>query len=298
MNIVAIVVTFYPDLNTLGALLDVLDSQVDSIVVVDNCSGVEFYNWFDKFSSKKVHGIFLAENTGVATAQNKGIAWARTQGADAIVLFDQDSLPDHRMVNCLAMVLKNEQAKGNKVAAVGPKYMDERNIDRPSFSRLTGIGLRKVLHEHEIVPSDFIISSGSLIPTCTLDEVGMMNDEFFIDQIDIEWCLRAKAYGYQAYGVCSTSMQHSLGEEPLSFLGLKLLHHSPLRHYYIFRNAIWMLFKPYIPLGWKLIFVRTLFLRFVLYSLFVEPQLKYCKMMAEGIWHGLIGRMGKLIPKG
>jgi len=296
MKVLAIVVTFHPEFNALGALLDILNSQVDTVVVVDNCSGNDFYNWFNKFYAQKVHGIFLAENTGVATAQNKGIVWARTEGADAVVLFDQDSLPEHGMVNCLAMALKNEQAKGNKVAAVGPKYVDERNVDRPSFSRLIGIRLKKVLYEQEIVPSDFIISSGSLIPICTLDEVGMMNDEFFIDQIDIEWCLRAKACGYQSYGVCSTTMQHNLGEEPLKFLGFTLLHHSPLRHYYIFRNAIRLLFKSYIPLGWKLIFIRTLLLRFFLYSLFVTPRLKYCKMMAKGVWHGLKGRMGKFIP--
>jgi len=297
MKIIAIVVTFHPDFNALGALLDILNSQVNSIVVVDNCSGIDFHNWFNKFYSQKVHGIFLAENTGVATAQNTGITWAKTQEADAVVLFDQDSLPEQDMINDLTVALKNEQAKGNKIAAVGPKYIDERNIDRPSFSRLAGIRLTKVLHEQELVPSDFIIASGSLIPTCTLDEVGMMNDEFFIDQIDIEWCLRAKAYGYQSYGVCTTSMQHNLGEEPLNFFGFKLLHHSPLRHYYIFRNAIRLLFKPYIPLGWKLIFIRTLLLRFFLYSLFVEPRLKYCKMMAKGVWHGLKGRMGKFIPE-
>lgn len=294
MNIVAVIVTYYPQLKVVGALLDALRDQVQAVVVVDNGSDEKFSSWLEEYQAQGVHGVFLGTNTGVATAQNVGIDWARRQRADCVVLFDQDSLPAPDMIYRLALAMQAKQAEGCKIAAVGPQYIDARNEKRPAFSRMSGLSLNKSSCNvsDRIVESDIIISSGSLIPLATLDEVGGLIDDFFIDQVDIEWCLRAKSFGYQPYGVCDAVMRHSLGEEPKKIWGRKLLHHSPLRHYYIFRNAVFLLFKAYVPRGWKVLFIRRLCLRFVFYTLFVSPRLSYFKMMTLGVWHGLRSRMG------
>lgn len=294
MNIVAIVVTYYPKLDALGELLNALRPQVNSVVIVDNGSDKSLGDWLEPYYSQGIHGIFLGTNTGVAAAQNTGIAWARQHGADHVVLFDQDSVPALDMIDRLAEAIRLVQGQGHKVGAVGPRYVDDRNEGRPSFSRLTGLRKKNVFCKKgdQFVSSDFVISSGALIPISTLDEVGQMIDGLFIDQVDIEWCLRAKSFGFQSYGVCGAEMRHSLGEAPLSFLRRKFLHHGPLRHYYIFRNAVWLLFKPYVPLGWKWLFVRTLVLRFGFYISIVPPRLTNFRMMALGIWHGLRGRLG------
>lgn len=294
MNVVGVIVTYQPSLDDLGALLDALSLQVDSLVVVDNGSGEELGDWLKRHPSQGVYGVFLGTNRGVAAAQNIGIDWARRGGADYVVLFDQDSLPAQNMVEQLVNACRAKQAEGIRVAAFGPRYIDKRNQKRPSFVRLVGLGAKNPLCEasEDLVLSDFVISSGALIPLATLDEVGGMMDCLFIDQVDIEWCLRAKSLGYQSYGVCAATMHHSLGEAPINFMGRKLLHHGPLRHYYIFRNAVWILSKPYISLGWKGLFIRTLFLRFAFYSLMVSPRLSHLRMMTIGVWHGLRGRMG------
>jgi rhamnosyltransferase len=294
MNIVAVVVTYHPEFETLSALLNALKPQVNYVVVVDNGSDGNFAGWFDRFRSQAVHGIFLGSNIGVAAAQNAGVDWARQQKADCAVLFDQDSLPAPDMVRRLAEVIQAKQEQGCRVAAVGPKYIDERNPEHPSFVRLAGLGAETPRCETpgDSVLTDFVISSGALVPLTTLDEVGGMMDCLFIDQVDIEWGLRAKSFGYQSYGVCAATMRHSLGENPISFMGRKILHHGPLRHYYIFRNAVWLLFKPYIPLGWKLLFIRMLVLRLGFYVLKGSTRFSHIKMMTLGIWHGLLGRMG------
>lgn len=294
MNIVAVVVTFHPEVETLSALLKALRSQVNSVIVVDNGSGENFVGWLEQFHSQGVHGLFPGTNIGVAAAQNAGVDWARKQKADCVVLFDQDSLPAPDMVRRLAEAIRAKHEQGCKVAAVGPQYIDERNPERPCFLRVTGLGAENPRCEApgDLVMTDFVISSGALVPLSTLDEVGGMMDCLFVDQIDIEWGLRAKSLGYQSYGVCTAMMRHSLGEDPISFFGRKLLHHGPLRHYYIFRNAVWLLFKPYIPLGWKLLFVRMLALRLGFYALMVSPRLAHMKMMMLGILHGVSRRMG------
>ena len=293
-KVIGVIVTYFPSIGPLSNLLATLSEQVDSVVVVDNGSPANFRTWLSNRESANVHEIYLGENCGIAAAHNIGIKWAKERGANCVLLLDQDSSPAPDMVLRLVDVVQARLAEGNKVAAVGPRYIDERNQERPSFSRLVGLSTEKILcdNDEDIILSDFVISSGALIPLSTLDEVGGMMEGLFIDQIDMEWCLRAKSLGYQSYGVCAARMHHALGEDPISFLGYKLLNHSPLRHYYIFRNAVLLLFKPYIPSGWKLFFVRRLALRFGFYSLMVSPRLSYLKMMSLGIWHGLLGRMG------
>ena len=298
-RIIAIVVTYHPDLGDLARLLSALKYQVERTIIVDNGTGVEVNGFLAGRNDAEIHCLPLGDNLGVATAQNAGIAWTQEQGADFVALFDQDSVPALDMIALLHRTCLQLTGEGVRVAAVGPRYVDERNIARASFSRLSGMRLIKedCATNGAIIPTDFVISSGSLISLETLRSVGGMNEELFIDQIDIEWGLRARSLGYRSFGVCNAMMVHALGEKPLVFLGLKFLNHNPLRHYYIFRNAVWLMFKKYTPLGWRLRLARVIFVRYLLYPLYVTPRLTYLKMMTKGLWHGLTGRMGKLDAK-
>ena len=49
-NIVAIVVTYQPDINVLTELMNALKNQVDSIIMVDNGSGIDISSYFSKES--------------------------------------------------------------------------------------------------------------------------------------------------------------------------------------------------------------------------------------------------------
>jgi len=69
----------------------------------------------------------------------------------------------------------------------------------------------------ELLETDFMISSGALIPMQVLDQVGDMNESFFIDHVDTEWILRAKWQGFRSFGVCDAIMEHSLGTETFHF---------------------------------------------------------------------------------
>lgn len=295
--IIAIVVTYHPDLVKLACLLDSLKYQVEHTVIVNNGTMAEAHGFLADRNDPSVCVLSLGSNCGVATAQNRGIDWAQEQGADFVVLFDQDSVPAPDMIELLHRAYQLLIGKTFRVAAVGPRYVDERNSTRSSFSRLSGIRLVKeeFTTNKEIIPTDFLISSGSMISLETLRNVGCMNEALFIDQIDMEWGLRAKSLGYQSFGVCNAAMAHSLGDAPLVFFGQKLLNHNPLRHYYIFRNAVWLISKKYTPVGWRFRLVRMIFFRYLLYPLWIAPRLTYLKMMTKGLWHGLIGKMGKLV---
>jgi rhamnosyltransferase len=120
-----------------------------------------------------------------------------------------------------------------------------------------------------------------------------MLEDLFIDYVDIEWALRAKHNGFQSFGVANAFMSHSLGDAPIFFLGKPYPARSPLRHYYMFRNGVWLYRQSYLPLNWKIVDAWSLTLKFFFYCLFASPRITHLRMMLRGVVHGLTGRMGR-----
>ena len=291
-GITAVVVTYQPALEVLGQLLDALVPQVTSVVVVDNGSHSDLAAWNSARDTRAVELLRLGENRGIAAAQNVGIQWARNRGAGFVLLMDQDSIPAPDMVEKLVSTISEQTSP----ATAGPRYLDERQDNPPPFIRVRGLSLERCAcsTEESVVPVDYLISSGCLIPMSVLDKVGGMRNDFFIDYVDIEWGLRARHHGFQSYGVCSAHMQHSLGDHPIKLFSKNIPLHSPLRHYYHFRNAVLLYKEPWVPLNWKLVDGWRLCLKYVFYSLFAKPRMAHWRMMTLGVWHGWVGKAGKL----
>lgn len=293
----AVIVTYNPEKNRFKLLLEAALPQVGQLVIVDNGSNASCQTWLREYESlNKVTFIALNDNLGIAAAQNVGISEVRKQGARCLLLFDHDSIPSERMVETLLSVLDEKERQGIKVAAVGPRYYDARQNNPPPFIEVKGLRvIRKSCgDEAAVVPVSYLIASGSLIPMSTLAIVGDMREDLFIDYVDIEWGLRAANLGYESFGVCHAFMEHDLGDAPLSFMGKSIPFHSPLRHYYLFRNAIWLYQQPHLRLSWKIGDGGRLLLKYGFYSLFGKPRFEQIRMMSLGLWHGILGRVGKL----
>lgn len=293
----AVVVTYRPELEKLQLLLDSLMQQVNGVVVVDNGSSESVLAWLGVYQSTiPLMVVPLGDNKGIASAQNVGIERASQQNPDYIILFDHDSQPEPEMVSKLKAVAEAKAAAGINVAAVGPRYRDERQDNPPPFIQVRGLKVERqpCTCGDSVVEVDYLIASGCLIPMRALASVGNMQEDLFIDYVDIEWGLRAKEKGFQSFGACAALMSHDLGDEPFVFFGKTYPHHSALRHYYHFRNATWMYRQPWLPLHWKLADGWRLFLKYGFYTIFAKPRHQHWWMMTKGVWHGLSGRMGRL----
>ena len=290
----AVIITYYPDQNKLTNLVVKSSAQLDRVFVVDNGSSKSIQSWLAGISSN-VEVIELGDNLGIASAQNFGIARARALDLDFVVLFDQDSDPESDTLSTLINALSELLSQHKRVACVGPRYVDKRQNNSTPFIRVEGLSLVRAScdKQADFVPVDHLIASGSVIPLQTLDIVGGMKEDLFIDYVDLEWCERAKFMGYQAYGVCASKMEHALGDDPINFLGTAYPARSSLRHYYMFRNAIWMYRQNYVRWNWKFVDGLRLLRKYVFYTLFAKPRHIHFWMMTKGIWHGLIGKMGR-----
>jgi rhamnosyltransferase len=290
--VVAIVVTYDPDLDLLAEQLLRLTPQVTEAILIDNGSLRDIVAWNAQREPAATAVIALGENHGIAAAHNAGIQWARNRNAQYVLLMDQDSMPAPDMVQQLFSAISRQPSP----AAAGSRYLDERQNNLPPFIRIQGLTLQRCACEAEnsVVSVDYLVSSGCLIPISILDKVGGMRDDLFIDYVDIEWGLRARHHGFQSYGVCSARMHHTLGDRPIKFWGKYVPLHSPLRHYYHFRNAILLYKEPWVPWNWKLVDGWRLCLKYAFYSTFAKPRIAHLRMMTLGMWHGLAGKTGKL----
>lgn len=289
-DVVAIIVTYHPDCDILDEVVGAIREQVRVTIIVDNgpnASGLQ-----TRYGTHGVYFHSMDGNKGIAAAHNVGIEFARSKfGARYVLLLDQDSIAADDMVENLISALEVLP----DAACVGPRYLDVRQNNPPPFIQVRGMKIHRHQCESDgdVVPVDYLVTSGCLIPTAVLDKVGGMRDDFFIDYVDIEWGLRAKSYGYQSYGVCAAKMGHHLGDTPIRFFNKLIPLHSPLRHYYHFRNAMILYKESWIPSAWKLADAYRLILKYGFYSLFAKPRWAHIKMMTLGLWHGLIGKSGK-----
>jgi rhamnosyltransferase len=299
----AVVVTFHPDLGTLTELLLALLPQVTSIAIVDNSptSDTTVEQLLHELPAEQITLIRLHENLGVAKGLNVGIEWARSKKAKFVLLSDQDSLPAADMVDGLLDSYQRVTRHSPNVAAIGPLFTDihtgivfpfQVDIPHKFF-----YGHRRPSAEQPEVEALTLITSGTLVPLSVFDEVGLMREEFFIDKVDIEWCLRAKAKGFVLYGTERAKMYQRLGERQLRVWYLywrNMSVYSPTRVYYQVRNFFGLCRLPYVSARWK--FRHAWFTFGAAYSqiVFGDQRLEAAKMTLRGVWHGVRGRMGAL----
>jgi len=298
----AVIVCYGPDLDQLGRLMDALSPQVAGIIVVDNGPDARLRAWLEPRTGPGLLHLPMGGNRGVASGHNAGIAAVRERGASHAILFDQDSLPAPDMVARLLAAAADAVALGQRVASAGPLFHDPRDGTTYPFIRLAGWKIERVVKpDHDGTQgrpkyclADYLITSGCLIPLAALDAIGGMEDGLFIDYIDIEWGLRARAAGFVNLGVFDARMEHDLGDPPRRYFGgrLRVPMHSPLRHYYHFRNALQLYTRGYIPLRWRLNDGYRLLLKGVFYSVCVENSGEQRRMILRGCRDGITGVTG------
>lgn len=234
-------------------------------------------------------------NLGIATAINQGVEALIARGCTSAILFDQDSEPSDTLLKELPRTLVTERARDARVALVGPAYEDARLGGVAPFVRFGCLKLHRIEPVGvQPVEVDFLITSGSCINLMVWHDIGPMEDALFIDFVDLEWCIRAKSKGYVVLGAPALRLAHELGGEPVRMFGRVYPGHGPVRHYYLFRNAVALILRGYVPWGWKSTELLKMPFRLVIYGLFMRPRLTHLRLSLLGIWHGLMGRAGAL----
>jgi len=295
-KICAVIITYFPELYFLQKLLQRLKEQVNQVVIIDNSELSYAKDLFSDFETF-VFVVHNHKNDGVAAAQNQGIIWAKDHFFTHVLLLDQDSLPGSHMVQELLQVEKNRLSQGAPVAAVGPNILDRLTNTSEPLVKIKKIWIKKKYCAQQTTwrKVDYLISSGCLIRLSALSSIGLMDEAFFIDLVDVEWSLRSREKGFQLYVACSAKLHHAIGTKQKIFCRKNITKHQPERLYYQYRNYILLARRTKVsPLGWfNYHLFRYLGPRLLLFCLFVEPRMENTKMIAKGLYDGIMGINGK-----
>jgi len=237
-TIAAVVVTYHPDRGFPERLARVAQ-QVHKVIVVDNNSNRDaLLRLRESTSAPNVDLIENERNLGIASALNRGALVALSQGYSWILTLDQDSKPGSGMVERLVAAYANHP-KSDAVAVVAAVPTDEHS-GRTELTELCG--------GEESIEVSTVLTSGSLIAGPIFVSTGMFREDFFIDYVDVEHCLRLRRIGYSIILACKAKLLHNLGAPTYHRFFWKshivTSNHSPLRRYYITRNRI-LVMKEY-----------------------------------------------------
>jgi rhamnosyltransferase len=283
-SVCAIIVTYHPTVEMLSNVPPVLN-QVNALVVVDNGStACELAPWQ---AASKIHGFELiqnAENRGIAEALNQGVHWAQRRGFPWVLLFDQDSKITDGYLEAMFTSWKTH-SDPDRVASMHPLYKD------------TAMGVEGVLRRAEDGGPIVAMTSGALMPTWIFDKIGMFRADYFVDEVDTEYCFRIRAAGYLLAVSPASVLLHHIGHpRKSSFLGLRFTptHHSALRRYYMSRNRL-VVYKKYIWIfpRWVLQSMKDSMVETAKCFLGEENRGRKLRNFLLGTWDGLRGRMGK-----
>jgi rhamnosyltransferase len=204
-----------------------LRDQVDHVYVVDNSPEASTSVLSELAADRSVTILPQDGNVGVAAGFNAGMRAALAAGYRNVWIFDQDSTVTEGMLEVLAAA---RAGFTGRVGIVAPALRS--HATGIIYSRESGTGA---------VPTDVLISSGSLFSRELLGDIGLHDEPLFIDYVDHDICLRATASGFQNLKVYDAILDHRFGDaHPVRLFGRRvyLADYSPMRHFYATRNRI------------------------------------------------------------
>lgn len=288
MRTTLIYVTYYANTELLSKSINSIVSQADKVIIVDNTPNKD--EKLEIVRNDNLEIIYLEDNYGIAKAQNIGIKKALDENYDYVMLSDQDTIYPDNYVSEMLKCFSEE-----KVAAAGPIFVDSHTGKRQFFIVDGKYRFKKIYPDSGKYEVLQLIASGTMIKTTVLKDVGWMREDLFIYWVDMEWCWRAVKKGYKIIGNADVTIEHQLGDSSKDLGFREVILRSPMRHYYITRNAFHLALRDK---SLDILHRITLFFksfRYIIgYPLLSKPHLTHLKYVMLGFWHGIVGKLGKL----
>lgn len=279
-TICAIVVTHHPD-SAFPERIATLRPQVGGVVVVDNASNPEATAMLRGLAQQdRIALIENATNEGVATGLNEGVEYAMAHGFSWFITFDQDSSARPQLIESLQLVCAAVGEAGlDRLGVLGANHIDAHTGELFIDPGETAGGY---------IERKTVITAGSLMSTQSYNAIGPFRDDFFIDGIDHEYCLRARSKGYRVLFALAAHLVHATGRRQVARVlpGLRVMtvNHAPFRWYTMVRNRL-IIVREYAGRepSWTASRTLRLFVKCARALIFEKERLDKARCMALGL---------------
>ena len=294
----AVIVTFFPDEGFFDRITKIKE-QVAKLVIVNNgINNSQKSNIIRLVNRNEILFIDLESNQGISKALNRGCLLLKKYGFKHAILFDQDSLVSENLVFTYIILSKEKNC-----GLVGPQIIPKNvKLDNIKNKLKYLVPSETFCFKREYVSERPLrvlvnITSGSLINLDIYDKIGGFNEDFFIEFVDNEYCLRLNSYGYDIYVHDKTVMFHEYGnQKEVKFMGRSFFptFHPPLRYYYLTRNRIFI-WKQYLRkfnyyLIWDFLSIFNSLFHIIAFEKDILKKIYY---IIKGFIHGIINKKGK-----
>ena len=172
------------------------------IILIDNGSENDEAGKLEREFGETLELMRSDENVGFAGGANLGIRRAIDDGADYVLLLNNDTIVDPEF---LSRMVDSVRQLSDFAAACPTSYFHDRreviystggsvSLWRGS-ARQIGRGKRMRVARRKIVERDYVDGVCMLMSRAAIGEVGLLDDEYFSYWEETDWCARAREVG-------------------------------------------------------------------------------------------------------
>lgn len=223
------------------------------IVVVDNHSGDDSLDLL--YERQKLDDFFIIQmenNEGFSGGNNAGITYALKKGAEYILLLNNDTLVESK---CLTQLVRVHQETENCGISIGKIYYEkERNrlwyaggeINLKT-GKVTQRGLGDIDDFKKAAREEVTFATGCCmcIVASLFEEIGLLDEDYFLYQEDAEFCHRVLLGGKKIIYEPSAIIFHKVSASTSKDKNM-----SPTTQYYMVRNR-YIFVKRNVAEGWR-----------------------------------------------
>lgn len=282
VNVAASVVLYNSTVSCLEGI-ETYRKQVGKLYVIDNSEGerAEISSYLIGLSN--VVYIQNKNNGGIGSALNRAATAAINDGFTHLLTMDDDTAVSDDLVATMVLFL-NQYENADQVGIVAALHSNKTSEKVPVS------GYRKLL---------ITMTSGNLLNLNIYQHVGPFREDFFIDHVDHEYCLRLVKANYEVIELPRLVLKHQLGELKLSrWSGRNYVSHSPFRSYYYIRNGLILLVAcADLHPAFRFQLIKLLVKEVGKTLLFERDKRVRLWFMWRGVTDAIKGQMGKLPDK-
>jgi len=305
-NITAVIVT-YNIQNAFIKNIESLYNQVGQIIIVDNNSNDDSLSILTGIIQEHSDIILInnKENLGLSKAQNIGIRKSfERDSCKWILLLDDDSSLAENMTSNMLKSYENNIDK-DKIGLITPRIKDIKNgRDYPCLMKKNNfIFKRYFLKENEESKNGLFcaLASGSLIKRDVLEEIGLMNEAYFIDFIDWDFAIRLQKSNRIIICAGNAILYHQLGNKTSHhLLGKEFIttNQPPNRRFTSSKNRILFIRNNLFNSPAILLYLcMTMGYEIMLVILFEENKFSKLIESCKGMFAGVFTINTDIIPK-
>jgi GT2 family glycosyltransferase len=268
------------------------DKRNFDIILADNGSTDDSLP-FLKTKFPDLHFIENQKNLGFAEGNNRALDYSLNKGYTYSFLLNTDTEIDQEVIEPLLNYLDKNEEVGAVQPAIYWMHKPNKLWNGPCyFNPYLG---RTYSNNNEINKDDLKIENTDWLTGCAmmirneaLKESGFFTEKFFLYYEDVDLSFRIRQAGYNLHYLPTVKVYHEAGASGKQVTKSKEGTLSPIIHYYLSRNKLWivrryasMFLLPFIILA-HFFYYGSLFIYFV-----VRRRWKKARLLLKGIKEGL-----------